>query len=157
MWHVCTHAGIPGGGSHYARHLCQNNTEVNCRLRRVIDMRTVGCPPFERFTANIVNLNISLVFVPTLLWESCQSSTERHICSNPPGQDGCHVRLCGCLLVRAFLQSISQLIELLSITKGFLLSQSTPFYRSEEGRSPDSPYNELFGNANVVLMPDMSN
>lgn len=55
-----------------------------------------------------------------------------------PGQDGCRVQLCGCLLVWAFLQSISQLIELLSITKGFLSSQRTPFHGSEEGCAPDS-------------------
>lgn len=58
-----------------------------------------------------------------------------------PGQDGCHVQLCGCLLVRAFLQSISQLIELISITKGFLLSPRTPIHGREEGCAPDSPCN----------------
>lgn len=58
-----------------------------------------------------------------------------------PGQDGCHVQLCGCLLVRAFLQSISQLIELISITKGFLLSRRTPIHVNEEGCAPDSPCN----------------
>lgn len=55
-----------------------------------------------------------------------------------PHQHGCRVQLCDCLLVWAFLQSISQLIELLSITKGFLSSQRTPFHGSEEGYAPDS-------------------
>lgn len=61
----------------------------------------------------------------------CQSPTDRYS-PQVPGQDGRHVKLCGCLLATAFWQSISHLIELLSITKGFLLSQCTPIRPSEE-------------------------
>lgn len=65
----------------------------------------------------------------------------RHICTNPSGQDGCHMQLCGCQLVHAILQSISQLIELLSITMGFVLSQSTP-----------SPFIEVKMAAHLILL-----
>lgn len=62
-----------------------------------------------------------------LLWESLPEP-DRHIHLHKlPGQDGCHVQLCGCLLVRAFLQSISQLIELISITKGILFKSTQPY------------------------------
>lgn len=57
-----------------------------------------------------------------------QSTTNRYsMCAQAQSQDGCHVQLCGCLLARVFLQSISQLIEIISITKSFLLGPCTPF------------------------------
>lgn len=64
------------------------------------------------------------------------------------------MRLCGRLLVRAFSQSISQLIELISITKGFLLSLRTPIHAREEGFAPDSSRNEVLGYANALFVPD---
>ncbi len=71
-----------------------------------------------------------------------------------PGQDGCCVPLCGCLLVRAFLQSISQLIELISITKGFLLSQRSPTHGIEEGYATDLSCYKVLDNTDVLFMPD---
>ena len=80
-------------------------------------------------------------------WEPQQIDTS----ARAPGQDGHHVQLCGFLLVRAFLQSISQLIEWISITKGFLLSQRTLIHGGEEDSASDSPRKWVLGNANVCF------
>lgn len=58
-----------------------------------------------------------------------------------PSQDVYHVQLCGCLMVRPFLQSIRELIETISITKGFLLSPPSSIHGSEEGSATDSSCN----------------
>lgn len=100
-------------------------------------------------------LEVQLLSLPSpLLLRAAARARQINTSAQAPGQDGCNAQLCGCLLVRAFLQSISQLIEFISITKGFLLSLHTPIHGGEEGCTPDSPCNEVLGNANVLFKSD---
>lgn len=74
---MCAHMQELRGGSHYARNLCQENTEVNCRLRRVCTRRHDNC-----WLPSILK-GLEYVLPPTLLirtsvWSlsppsSCQS------------------------------------------------------------------------------------
>lgn len=128
------------GGLRHVCHLRRDVVRSECARERWLllfrlHFQKVVSPssPVIRATCFVNDIPVSIPSSSSSY--ECCSSTQA---SPPPGRDGYHVQLCGRLLVRAFLQSISQLIELISITKSFLLSPPPHIHAGEEDSAPFS-------------------
>lgn len=132
MWHVCTHAGMDGGGG-FTLGVPLWTKWYRCKLGFELYLHTSKyqllfpsvlklCAVSSRWHCEVEHPGSSSLLLSD--WQ-----TDRQ--TQKPSQSRWLPR--GRLLVWAFLQSISRLIKLVSITKGFLWHQSNPFFVEVKG------------------------
>lgn len=117
-------------------------------------MNSVGLPAFLEAVVSNAFINEAGQSLPSLA-EQCTSLLAASHCQGltnrlAPDQDGCRVDCCW-LPAAEVPFAVNMPVDRMNQHHKGLSLKST---HSEEGCATDSPRNEVFGNANVVFIPD---